>query len=192
MDGLPRAPRLRSWTAGRAELQSTPAPARAAGRGRLPPPRPTPPSAARKQIANQLTGTLPAAWGSNGSFSGLYHLVLEGNQVGAGRAGGCRGGHVGVAAGRGLWERRRVGSPGGYISGPSYSRNASWMLKLPGVGARLPTGDRPQLSGTLPASWGAPGAFPRLASLGLAGNSLMGSLPPGWGDNGSLPQLEAL
>ena len=47
-------------------------------------------------------------------------------------------------------------------------------------------------AGTLPASWGSPGAFPALASLVLDELPLTGSLPPSWGSNTSLPALTTL
>lgn len=46
-----------------------------------------------------------------------------------------------------------------------------------------------QLSGSLPASWGGPGAFPQLSLLRLDDNRLTGGLPASWG---SLPNLLVL
>eukprot|EP00884_Botryococcus_braunii_P015451 jgi/Botrbrau1/258/Bobra.0022s0229.1 len=46
-----------------------------------------------------------------------------------------------------------------------------------------------QLSGPLPASWGA---LPVTDSLSLSGNSLSGTLPPEWGGAGLMPYVRAL
>jgi hypothetical protein len=42
-------------------------------------------------------------------------------------------------------------------------------------------------AGSLPASWGSPGAFPALQYMGLAGNNLTGSLPDSWAAPGEPP-----
>ncbi len=42
-------------------------------------------------------------------------------------------------------------------------------------------------AGSLPASWGTPGAFPALQYMGLAGNNLTGSLPGSWAAAGEAP-----
>ena len=61
------------------------------------------------------------------------------------------------------------------------------------------------LTGTLPPSWGSPGAFPQLSLLRIDNNALTGSLPAAWGGgnggggggggqggNSSLPNLLVL
>ena len=61
------------------------------------------------------------------------------------------------------------------------------------------------LAGTLPPSWGSPGAVPQLSLLRIDNNALTGSLPAAWGggnggggggggqgDNSSLPNLLVL
>lgn len=45
------------------------------------------------------------------------------------------------------------------------------------------------LYGTLPAEWGAPGAFPVLSFLRLSFNNASGTLPPQWGSASSFPAL---
>lgn len=47
------------------------------------------------------------------------------------------------------------------------------------------------VTGTLPTSWGSPGAFPNLSLLTLELTNLSGTLPPSWG-NGSFPALQQL
>lgn len=49
-----------------------------------------------------------------------------------------------------------------------------------------------QFTGSLPATWGGPGAFPQLALLRLDDNRLTGGLPGSWGGNSSLPNLLVL
>ena len=41
------------------------------------------------------------------------------------------------------------------------------------------------LTGTIPASWGIPGAFPALSLLRIDSNALTGSLPGAWGGSGN-------
>ena len=41
------------------------------------------------------------------------------------------------------------------------------------------------LSGTIPPSWGSPGAFPQLSLLRIDSNALTGSLPVAWGGSSS-------
>ena len=48
------------------------------------------------------------------------------------------------------------------------------------------------LTGPLPDTWGATGAFASLTSLQLGGNQLSGPLPHSWGHNGSLTALAEL
>lgn len=48
------------------------------------------------------------------------------------------------------------------------------------------------LTGSLPASWGTPGAFPALRSLYLNNNELSGTLPAAWGQAGAFPNLQLL
>ena len=48
------------------------------------------------------------------------------------------------------------------------------------------------LTGTLPAAWGAEGAFPALDCLGLFADHLNGTLPAAWGSNMSFPSLRSL
>ncbi len=49
-----------------------------------------------------------------------------------------------------------------------------------------------QFTGSPPATWGGPGAFPQLALLRLNDNRLTGGLPGSWGGNSSLPNLLVL
>lgn len=52
----------------------------------------------------------------------------------------------------------------------------------------LPTSELAALlAGSLPISWGAPGAFPALQYMGLAGTDLTGSLPGSWAAPGEAP-----
>ena len=47
-------------------------------------------------------------------------------------------------------------------------------------------------AGTLPDSWGVPGAFPELNAMTVFGMPLTGTLPALWGSNASLPSLQSL
>ena len=47
-------------------------------------------------------------------------------------------------------------------------------------------------AGTLPDSWGVPGAFPELNTLTVFGMPLTGTLPASWSSNVSLPSLLSL
>ena len=47
-------------------------------------------------------------------------------------------------------------------------------------------------AGTLPDSWGSPGAFPKLSYLGLYDLPLTGPLPAAWSGNDCLPSLGTL
>lgn len=49
-----------------------------------------------------------------------------------------------------------------------------------------------RLAGPLPASWGSPGALPRLQSLALQNNSLTGAVPPSWWNPGAMAALTEL
>lgn len=46
--------------------------------------------------------------------------------------------------------------------------------------------------GELPDAWAAPGAFPRLQSLGVSQSALNSSLPASWGRDGAFPALKEL
>lgn len=48
------------------------------------------------------------------------------------------------------------------------------------------------LVGSLPSSWGSPGAFPALASLELEGCNVQGPLPAEWGSPAALQRLQSL
>ena len=48
------------------------------------------------------------------------------------------------------------------------------------------------MTGSLPASWGSPGAFPSLLELYLDGISFTGSLPSSWAAVGAFPELGVL
>ena len=53
-----------------------------------------------------------------------------------------------------------------------------------------------QLTGSIPVTWGEPGAFPQLSLLRVDSNRLDGTLPAAWGSagggSGSLPSLLVL
>lgn len=48
------------------------------------------------------------------------------------------------------------------------------------------------VNGSLPVSWGRPGAFPVLKELRLEGQRFTGALPTEWAAPGAFPALEIL
>ncbi len=64
------------------------------------------------------------------------------------------------------------------------------IVPFPCCGCRRLLNNR--IGGSLPSSWGSPGAFPRLQILALQNNSLTGGVPAEWEEPGAMRYLQEM
>ena len=109
---------------------------------------------------NEMSGPLPAAWGSPGALPSLTSLVINNNQFTGGQ-----------------WGARRAGRRAGCcILDSCAAACCNALHRPPAVGCRAKL-CMLRAAGSLPEAWGRPGALPRLSLLALGINRLNGTLP---------------
>ncbi|PSC69697.1 Serine threonine-kinase CTR1 isoform A [Micractinium conductrix] len=131
---------------------------------------------------NQISGTLPEGWADEGAFPVLSTLRLERNKLnGTLPASWATNSeaHTPFMTLRSLYLRSNA------LTGPVPPKWSSTFRLL----GYLDLGNN-SLSGTLPDRWGQNNSFPKLTELYLNNQrNLTGPLPAAWGSNGSFPAL---